>query len=101
MQRLLASLCLLVGVLLLVAAVFDYQRELGLQQAEQQRRDAQWQQVQQEAARHFPHVLPGGKPDPAPLEGLPLVAGLAITGSTAVVGGAALLLITRRPTGLQ
>lgn len=87
-----------IGLVLFLWAGLAMGRALAAQQAEQQRRDAHWQQVNAAAARANPRVLPGEeKPAPAPLPGRGLIALLAIS-ATAAVGRAGWLWLDRLRT---
>ena len=79
---------LAIGVVLFVWAGLALMTATRQQQAEQQRRDAHWAEVNAKAARSNPPMLPGEeKPAPAPLEGRWLIALLAIAATGAVGRG--------------
>lgn len=85
----------LAGVLLFVMAGVQMVAATRRQEAEQQRRDAHWQEVNVAAARSNPRVLPGEeKPAPAPLEGWGWIALLA-TVATGCVGWGGVLWLQR------
>ena len=76
---------LAIGLAMFLWAGLAMGRSLAEQQAEQQRRDAHWQEVNAAAARKNPRVLPGEeKPAPAPLRGRGWIALLAIAATVAV-----------------
>lgn len=76
---------LAIGLAMFLWASLAMGRSLAEQQAEQQRRDAHWQEVNAAAARTNPPVLPGEeKPAPAPLPGRGWIALLAIAATVAV-----------------
>ncbi|MFM8222718.1 MAG: hypothetical protein ACKOJF_27745, partial [Planctomycetaceae bacterium] len=56
----------------------------------QARLDAEWAQVNAEAARSKPPVLPPSKPGPAPLPLVPQILAVAAVGSVMLIGGARL-----------
>jgi hypothetical protein len=79
---------LAIGVVLFVWAGLALMTATRQQQAEQQRRDAHWAEVNAIALRSNPPMLPGEKkPAPAPLEGRWLIALLAIAATGAVGRG--------------
>ena len=83
------------GVLLFVLAGVQMVGATRRQEAEQQRRDAHWLEVNAAAARSNPKVLPGEeKPGPAPLEGWGWIALLA-TAATGCVGWGGVLWLQR------
>lgn len=86
-----------IGVVLFVWAGLALTSATRAQLAEQQRRDTHWQQVNADAARSRPPMLPGEeKPAPAPLEGRWMIALLAIA-ATGAVARAGWLWLERLP----
>ncbi len=86
-----------IGVVLFLWAGLALMSATRQQQAEQQRRDTHWQQVNAAAARSQPPMLPGEeKPAPAPLEGRGKIALLAIA-ATGAVAQAGWLWLKRLP----
>jgi hypothetical protein len=84
-----------IGLALFLWAGLAMGRALAEQQAEQQRRDAHWQEVNAAAARANPRMLPGEeKPAPAPFPSRGWIALLAIA-ATAAVGRAGWLWLVR------
>lgn len=62
---------------------------------EQATLDRGWAEESSRAARRFPPVLPGGRPDPAPLRGLPVVIALVAAGVFLCGGGLSAALARR------
>ena len=91
MRSWLAIVVLVVGAALVVAAGVTYYQARDAQQREQARLDREWVEVQDKYRRHVPPALPPGRPDPARLEGVPVMIGLA--GAGVVLGGAALVFL--------
>ena len=49
--------------------------------------DRGWAEEARRATRRFPPGLPGGRPAPAPLRGVPVILGLLAGGGVLCIGG--------------
>jgi hypothetical protein len=89
------ALMLLAGVILLGAAGVLYLFACDARWQEQVILDRRWEEAASRASRRFPPALPGGRPTPAALRGVPLILGL-LAGGVVLCGGG-LVAINSRP----
>jgi hypothetical protein len=93
------ALMMLAAMVLLGAAGVTYLYAVDVRRQEQAVLDRRWAEEARQATRRFPPALPGGRPGPAPLRGLPIVLGLLAGGVVLCCGGLAML--RSRPTRLR
>jgi hypothetical protein len=89
------ALMMLGGVILLGTAGLLYLYACDARRHEQAVLDQRRAEVARQATGRFPPALPGGRPAPVPLRGLPVVFGLVACGIVLCVGG--LSAVVRRP----
>jgi hypothetical protein len=91
------ALLVLAGVSLLGTAGVLYLFALDARRREQAVLDRGWAEEASRATRRFPPALPGGRPAPAPVRGLPVILGL-LAGGVVLCGGGLAALMPRPST---
>jgi hypothetical protein len=81
------------GMILLGTADFLYLFGLDARRQEQAVLDQRWAEMARRATMRFPQAMPGGRPAPTPLRGLPMVLGLLAGGVVLCGGGLAALML--------
>lgn len=89
------AMAMLAGIILLGAAGLMYVHAGDIQRQEQAVLDRGWEEEARRATRRFPPALPGARPSPARMRGLPLVVGLVAGGVVLGGGGLAAVLLQR------
>jgi hypothetical protein len=96
------ALMVLAGVTLFGTAGVLYLFALDARRQEQAVLDRGWAEEASRATRRFSPALPGGRPAPAPLRGVPVILGLLAGGGVLCIGGLALgMLPPRTSRGLS
>lgn len=95
------AMATLAGIIVLGAAGALYLHASDVKRQEQAVLDRGWEEEARRAAQRFPPALPGARPSPAHLRGLPLVLGLVASGLFLAGGGLAALILRRRMHSLR
>lgn len=93
------ALMMLAAMILLGAAGGTYLHAVDVRRQEQAVLDRRWAEEARQATRRFPPALPGGRPEPAPLRGLPVALGLLAGG--VVLGSGGLAMLRSRPSRIR